>query len=129
MKKYVALSFALGVFASIEGALAMPNDPDQSPAALGTVWNETEAGWQGSWTRVGKTEKYKAVWTKGDREVRADLTMSITGDAVSIVRRDTSGPGVGKGCQYSGTIKGSNVTGQYSCDWAKGPKPWSANIR
>jgi len=108
-------------------ARAMPGDPDQ--VNLGTVWNESEAGWQGTWQRVGKSNQFRAVWTKGQNPVvRADLTMTVNGDTVSIVRRDTVGSGVGKGCRYSGKIRGASVAGKYSCDWSKGNLDWSATI-
>ena len=60
--------------------------------------------------------------------VRADLTVTVNGTNVSIVRRDTAGGGVGKGCVYTGKIQGASVAGTYGCDWNKGPMNWKASI-
>lgn len=96
---------------------------------LGSVWNEQEAGWQGVWRRVGRSNGFQAVWTKGSNVVRANLKMQVTGNTVSISRDDTFGPGVGKaGCMYTGTVRGNTVAGQYNCAWSNGAKPWKAVI-
>ncbi len=104
--------------------------PMQGVGPLGHVWNESEAGWQGTWRRVGNSNAFKATWTHpSGRIVRADLTIGIAGNRVTVIRRDTFGPAVGKGCRYSGMLHGNAVSGSYSCDWARGPLPWSAHIR
>lgn len=101
----------------------------QAPVDLGTLWNEQEAGWQGVWTRVGKSNTFQAVWTKDNRIVRATLRMTLAGNVVSISRDDTAGPGVGKaGCEYTGTIKGATVAGDYNCAWSKAAGKWRASI-
>ncbi len=98
-------------------------------ANLGSVWNEQEAGWQGVWTRVGKSNSFQAVWTKDAKVVRANLTMRLSGNVVSISRDDTMGSGVGKaGCEYTGTIKGNTVSGDYNCAWSRSAGKWKATI-
>lgn len=101
----------------------------QTPVDLGTIWNEQEAGWQGVWTRVGRSNTFQAVWTKDNRVVRANLLMTVNGNVVSITRDDTSGPGVGKaGCEYTGTVKGNTIAGDYNCAWSKAAGKWKATI-
>lgn len=96
---------------------------------LGSVWYETESGWQGTWTRLGSSNQFQAVWTHPNGStVHADLTITMAGNDVSIIRRDTFGPGVGQGCNYNGTIHGQSVSGHYACDWGGQLLPWSASI-
>lgn len=101
----------------------------QANADLGTIWNEEESGWQGVWTRVGRSNTFQAVWTKGSQVVRANLQMTVQGNTVSISRDDTLGPGVGKaGCAYTGVIRGNTVSGQYNCAWSSAASTWKATI-
>lgn len=101
----------------------------QAPVDLGKIWNEQEAGWQGVWTRVGRSNSFQAVWTKDNRVVRASLQMTVTGNAVSITRDDTFGPGVGKGgCAYNGTVRGNIIAGDYNCAWSRAAGKWTATI-
>lgn len=101
----------------------------QAAVDLGTIWNEQEAGWQGVWTRVGRSNTFQAVWTKDNRVVRANLQMTVSGNVVSITRDDTSGPGVGKaGCEYTGTLRGNTIAGDYNCAWSKAAGKWKATI-
>lgn len=96
--------------------------------AQGRMWNLTEGPWQGTWTRVGNSDQWDAVWTKGGQVVRARMTMQVKGAAVTILRRDTMGSMVGKGCIYSGSIKGQAASGTSKCDWSPKPFPWKAVI-
>jgi hypothetical protein len=100
------------------------------PDALGRVWNESELGWTGTWTRQGSSNQFSANWThpSGRREA-ATLTITIRGRNVSILRSQQ-----GRGtCQYTGVITGSgsgrSVQGTYGCAWAPGPFPWNATIQ
>jgi hypothetical protein len=98
--------------------------------ALGSVWTESELGWQGTWTRIGRSNQFSAEWThpSGRREA-ATMTISVTGNRVSI-RRDQGQRGQ---CRYSGIVSRSGgtrtVNGTYGCDWAQGPFPFSATIQ
>jgi predicted GNAT family acetyltransferase len=87
--------------ASIQGArMERPEQrPEQRPERferpagdlLGAVWQESENGWSGVWTRRGGSDTFDAVWTKDGGRVTAVLTMQRTGaNTVSILRRDTS---------------------------------------
>lgn len=103
--------------------------PIQGAGILGRVWQESEAGWQGTWTRLGNSNQFNAIWTHpSGGVVRAFLTMTIVGNNVAVIRRDTFGSRVGKGCRYSGKIRGNQVDGVYNCDWSRGNHPWSALI-
>lgn len=92
---------------------------------LGQVWDETESGWQGVWTRRGDSNVFDAVWThpNGSTET-AVLTISLaTGDIT--VTRDSRG----RFCHYRGVLRGNVIDGTYECDWARGPLVWQATIR
>ncbi len=117
-----ALALGIALAASAPAALAQP-----APVG-GTMWNESEAGWQGTWTRLGRTKDWNAVWTKGGKVVRANLVITIRGNDVQIDRRDFEGSGAGRGCTYNGKISGRIVSGTYGCDWAPNPMKWSATI-
>lgn len=93
----------------------------------GNVWDETESGWVGVWTRRGSSNTFDASWrnqTGGTH--RAVLTMNVTGNRVTIARQDPGGS-----CNYTGTLGAGTrtVTGTYGCSWAPGPIPWQARIR
>ena len=121
-----ALGIALGM-----GALAMTGDtrPASAQGVLGTQWAESELGWTGRWRRRGRSNVFDATWTHPrHRVVRAILYMRVTGNVVTITRRDTFGPGLGRGCRYRGVIRGNYVSGTYGCDWARGPFRWTARI-
>ena len=58
---------------------------------LGAVWDESENGWTGVWTRRPGTNIFDAVWTKDGGRVTAVLTMTPIGtNTVAIDRKDTS---------------------------------------
>ncbi len=120
----------LGVTTAI-GALTLVGSADSANAqgVLGTQWAESEVGWTGRWRRRGRSNVFDATWTHPrHRVVRAILRMRVTGNVVTIIRRDTFGPGLGRGCRYRGVIRGNFVSGTYSCDWARGPFRWTARI-
>lgn len=125
MRASVRISLVATVFAIAGSHTANA----QRAVDLGTIWNEQEAGWQGVWTRVGRSNTFQAVWTKDNRVVRANLRMIVNGNVVSISRDDTAGPGVGKaGCEYTGTIKGNTIAGDYNCAWSRAAGKWQAVI-
>lgn len=81
---------------------------------LGRVWNESESGWTGTWTRRGNSSVFDAVWRKGGGTVRALLSIRITGNRVFVSRtRSTDG----YNCNYSGTLSANRrtVSGRMSC--------------
>ena len=117
----------VAVTACVVAGIAAANA--QGAVDLGSIWNEQEAGWQGVWTRVGRSNTFQAVWTKDNRIVRANLQMVVNGNTVSISRDDTFGPGVGKaGCEYTGTVKGNTISGDYNCAWSRSAGKWAATI-
>ena len=96
---------------------------------LGRVWYEQESGWSGTWERVGNSSRFQATWTHPNGgTVKADLTITLQGENVQVIRRDTFGPHTGRGCKYTGRLHGNRVSGKYSCDWAGGQILWSAQI-
>lgn len=92
------------------------------------VWDETESGWTGVWTRRGGSATFDAIWTtpRGDR-ANAILTMNARGNRVTILRQDSRGGT----CNYTGDLRPDmrTVVGTYSCSWAAGPIPWQASLR
>lgn len=125
MPRFASIAL-LGLSAALGSSTA---HAQMSAIGTGSQWNETEAGWQGVWQRAGRSDNWKATWTKGKSVVRADLTISVTGSKVQVERVDTYGPGVGKGmCAYIGTVRGTTVTGDYACPWSKTSLPWRATI-
>jgi hypothetical protein len=115
--------------AALLGASAILGVTASASADTGSQWTETEAGWQGVWVRSGRSDNWKATWTKGNNVVRADLTIIDNGSKIEIEREDTFGPGVGKGrCFYSGTRRGNTVSGEYTCPWSKTTLPFQATI-
>jgi hypothetical protein len=98
-----------------------------TPSVLGSVWNETELGWQGTWTRRPGTNIFDAQWVRsgGGREA-ATLSISVDGKSVKIQRKQPKGS-----CWYTGILSqdGRTAEGTYGCDWAHGPFNWRATIR
>jgi len=95
--------------------------------ALGRVWNEQESGWNGVWTRRGRSNTFDALWTTpGQPQERATLTINIRGGEVSVARRQQKGT-----CTYRGILASDmrTVTGTYGCSWAAGNIPWRATIQ
>jgi hypothetical protein len=123
----LALLGAAGAIAVL--AVAGSAGDAEAEGILGTQWAENESGWTGRWRRRGRSNVFDAFWTHPRHgQVRAILYMRVTGNVVTITRRDTFGPGVGRGCRYRGVIRGNYVSGSYGCDWARGPFRWAARI-
>jgi hypothetical protein len=100
-----------------------PNPPPRG-CGLGVRWNETESGFNGTWTKRWGTNVFDAAWGG----IRAVLTMSLQGNTVSIARRQSTD---GVNCDYTGTIAadGVTVTGTYRCPpQYPNPMPWRATI-
>lgn len=88
----------------------------------GTRWSESEGGWSGDWVRRGNSNVFDASW--GGGSVRAVLTISISGNQVSVDRQSATD---GNNCQYQGTLQGNAVSGTYRC--TSGGGEWRATIR
>ena len=88
-------------------------DADIAPDLLGAVWEKSENGWGGTWTRRGDSNVFDAVWTKGYDRVTAVLTMTQTGvNTVSIYRQDTSSTGSMINVDYTAFVNSNGaVTG------------------
>ncbi len=95
----------------------------QSPIAGGSRWDEAESGHRGVWLRRGNTDIWDARWGG----ITAELTITISGNNVNVVRRKSSD---GNDCTYTGTIgpDGITVKGLYSCNKFATSTPWSATI-
>lgn len=91
--------------------------------ALGTMWNEREGGWAGTWTRRGSSDTFDANWGS----VTAVLSISTRGPEVLVQRRDSSD---GNNCDYHGTLAPDrvHVAGTYDCSNGGRGVPWQAAI-
>jgi hypothetical protein len=104
-----------------------------SKCGLGKRWDVTEVyGWTGVWLRRGKSNVFDALWTLGEKQEKAVLTISIHGNTVNVKRQQSAGYSfAGQECDYKGTLAADNVTvtGTYGCAWSSGPHNWRATIR
>jgi hypothetical protein len=103
-------------------------DSSSDTNPYGEIWNDIEASGNchGTWTRIGQTHVFSAVWS--DCKVTATLDITITGLQVSIVRTESSD---GNNCTYQGTLSadGLSVAGTYSCTLNPPSNPnWNATI-
>ncbi|MCX6567396.1 MAG: hypothetical protein NTW38_13425, partial [Candidatus Aminicenantes bacterium] len=96
---------------------------------LGSVWQESENGWSGVWTRRGTSDVFDAVWTLNGQRVTAVLTMTRTGfDTVSIYRKDTSSDNLE--VDYAATIGGDgSVTGSGKIRSTGFTYNWTARVQ
>lgn len=94
---------------------------------LGKYWDETEEGWQATWTRRGTSNIFDVVQTKGSMRGTSVQTITITGNKVHVSRTNASD---GNNCEMDGTIGSDGVTveGTYRC-YNGGPYNWRATIR
>jgi len=109
-------------------ALCEDSTGTTSACGLGVRWDESEAGWKGSWARRGDTNTFDATWTKGGEKVTATLTITINGNAVTVERPNASDS---NDCTYTGTIGPDGKTikdGTYTSCTQGGQKAWSATI-
>lgn len=98
----------------------------QTQDKLGRRWDVQEGAWRAVWTRRGNSNNFDGRWTQpGQTAVTAVLTITIEGNNVRVVRRNSSD---GNNCTYRGTLSqnGRTVTGQFTCD--RGGGNWSATI-
>ena len=93
----------------------------------GTVWQETESGWSGTWVRRGQSNVFDATWTLGAQRVEAVLTIFRTGpDTIRIHRRDRTSASE---FEYTGTFgPGGSVAGSYGMVGNPPTATWSARI-
>jgi FkbM family methyltransferase len=102
----VARAVARPVDMAIKSSLALFRDP------LGSVWIEEESGWDGVWTRRGRSNVFDAVWTKNGLRIEAVLSIAMDGDQVTLTR-EASSDGA-ENMTYFGTMNGRRISGKYS---------------
>jgi hypothetical protein len=92
---------------------------------LGTSWTQNESGFDGRLVRRGDSNVFDATWS--GIGVKAVLTVNVSGNSVSIVRRQSND---GNDCEYTGTIQpdGITVIGTYTCTKFARNAPWRATI-
>lgn len=87
---------------------------------LKNIWRVTEGDptWTGVWSRRGNSNVFDAIWRHSSGQTASGvLTISLSGNSVTITR--------GSG-QYTGTISGSSASGTAS--WYNGGQRWTATI-
>ena len=99
-----------------------------SSCGLGARWEETENGWNGTWTRRGNSNIFDAAWRNGSATGSSVLTMTLNGNRVHIERRDSGSFG-GATVTYDGTISSNGtVTGTGHASTMAQSYSFSANI-
>lgn len=97
--------------------------PEAAADPLGRVWEETEGGWKGIWTRRGTSNIFDAAWVgPGGEQFRDVLTMTLDGNRVTIRRRKVSN------LVYKGVIRGNNTASGTASD-GNASGTWKAVIR
>jgi hypothetical protein len=133
--KIIATTILLSLFV-LSGHFVTANGQTHKGCGLGTVWDEYEVGgWNGTWTRRGNSSIFDAVYKlNGEPDVNSILDISVSGNSLSITRRDSPSKWAISSCNYEGKISsdGVSVSGTYSCvstDGTKiGPYSWNATI-
>jgi len=92
---------------------------------LGATWEESETGIGGVWKRRGKSNVFDATWDNG---AVAELTITLSGKDVRIVRKDIRGPNAGQVMDYEGAISEDGKTASGTMKSLAGQAPWSAAI-
>lgn len=90
-------------------------------------WIVYEAGWTGTWIRVGTSNQFKAVWTHGSSEsFTSNVTLSISGSSVTGRRQDDA-TNQGMAFEYEGTITadGTSASGVRRRLLPQGGKGWN----
>jgi hypothetical protein len=91
---------------------------------LGTVWQEQEGPWVGTWTRRGVTPTFDAVWKGPDgQEVKDEVTLESTEcQQVTLYRAGTKG-------RYHGKISyDETAITNGTADWFDANHKWAAKI-
>jgi hypothetical protein len=110
-----------------EAGAGSPSETQAGSGALGAVWDQSENGWNGVWTRRGKSNVFDAVWTRGGSQVSAILTLTTDGNRVEIYRRDMNGAAE---VDYSGTLDGrGNASGIARVRQTGASYAWNATVR
>jgi hypothetical protein len=95
---------------------------------LGDVWEQEEvAGWRGTWIRRGPGSLFDAYWEHpGGERVLTTVEIRQRGSFVTVLRRHPNGGA----CRYEGEFQAGwrEVSGRYSCSWARDQMPWRARI-
>jgi hypothetical protein len=94
--------------------------------ALGHVWDETEGGWKGVWTRRGDTNVFDAAFAHPDgRKVTTVNSVTLNGNSITIKRTKSSDDNL---CTYTGILVGASLSGTYECI-GHSPGRWQVTIR
>ena len=119
MKKFIVLILALCSLAGCAhfGHLERFDE-------LGQVWQVSDYGWTGVWTRRPGTRTFDAVWKDvSGREVRDEIIHESTiGDQIVLFRKGTNG-------RYRGILsRDRRRVENGTAEWVSGGPGWSATI-
>jgi hypothetical protein len=98
-----------------------------APAAndwAGRVWEVDEGGWRGVWTRVGDSNRFKAVWRDSrGQEQRDELILeSVRGDKVVFFRESKKG-------RYRITLSPDGKIVSGTADWYRAGDSFTGSVR
>ena len=83
--------------------------PGRFPDAAGTLWEQEELGFKGTWERVPGSNKWKASWENGCDDSTIEIT--VTGNEITASRTDGKCKfSKGLTAKYSGTIQPDGTT-------------------
>jgi hypothetical protein len=92
---------------------------------IGRVWEVNEGGWNGVWTRMGDSSKFRAVWRNSEgQEQRDELILeSVRGDKVVFFRESKKG-------RYRITLSPDRTRIAYgTADWYRSGDSFEGAIR
>ena len=101
MRANVLVLAALGLTV-LHGAQA--SDSYSAGCGLGVRWDVLEGGFTGTWVRRGSTNTFDATWQRGNERGSSTLTMSLSGNQVTIQRQDAASFYGGGRYEVVGTI-------------------------
>lgn len=84
---------------------------------LGKRWIVAYDGpFSAEWTRIDNTNQFTGKWQKGNETFAANLTITIQGNSVTVIRTNSEHPS--KNCKMTGTLSsdGVTVTGTNVCN-------------
>ena len=133
----VEIQFLKDRLAELEAVPGVASN-NRFPDAAGTLWEQNELGFKGTWTRVGESNIWEAKWDRGCDDSRIEIT--VTANTITGTREDKSCKfSKGLTAKYTGTIQpdGKTIKGKRTItNWGTGevkPSPnttadWSATI-
>jgi len=104
----VEIQFLKDRLAELEAVPGVASN-NRFPDAAGTLWEQNELGFKGTWTRMGESSMWNAKWDKGCDDSTIEIT--VTGNAITASRKDGACKfSKGLTAEYTGTIQPDGTT-------------------